>query len=107
MKKKLISLCLFLLCGAGASFAQFTRDTEFEQKEDSLNQRLSTAFEQNDYKQGERECKQLIKLFQSRPEKTQQSYTWVMQNYYYNLVRCQSMQKKKRSHPKPGIGLPI
>lgn len=95
MKKKLISLCLLLFCSINVSFAQFTRDAEFEQKEDSISQKLAVAFEKKDYKRGEQECKQLIKLFKSRPEKTQQSYNWLMQNYYYNLACCQSVLKKK------------
>ena len=95
MKKIIVSLFLLLFCGVGSNFAQLVRNVEFEVQYDSISQRLGAVYMIKDYKQVERECKQLIELFNSSSEEIKSYYTWLMKDCYYNLACCQSMQNKK------------
>lgn len=95
MKKKLVLLCVLLLCGISTGWAQFVSNSEFEKKEDALSKQMSKNFDEKDYKKGEQSCKQLIELFNAQPEETQKSYDWLISGYYYNLACCQSILNKK------------
>lgn len=90
-----ILLSMMLFFSIGISFAQSLSEAEFEQQCNSIGKELVSALDKGDYKKGEQECKLLIKVLQSRSERTKQSYNEVMCNVYYNLACCQSMQKKK------------
>lgn len=97
MKTMIITIYLLLSYGVSISFAQSNSNEVFEAQYDSIAHLLNYAYNKKDYKQAEQKCKQLIELFKSSSEDIRQYHNWLMQDCYYNLACCQSLQNKKRA----------
>ena len=95
MKERLILFCMLLLCGIGVSRAQSGNAKDFDQKEETIVQKLQQAVNEKNYKEAEKNGKALITLFKEQDENTQKKYSWLIQSYYYNLACFQSLLKKK------------
>lgn len=95
MKKRFILFSLLLMCSIGICLAQSENDKVFEKKEAALTQKLQQSFEENNYREVEKNSKALIALFNEQDKETQKRHSWVLQSYYYNLACAQSMLKKK------------
>lgn len=95
MKKRFILFSLLLLCSISMCLAQSENYKEFEKKEETLTQKLQQAFEENNYREVEKNSKALIDLFNEQDEKIQKEYDGALANYYYNLACAQSMLKKR------------
>mgnify|MGYP000352642775 CR=1 FL=1 len=79
MKERLILFCMLLLCGIGVSRAQSGNAKDFDQKEETIVQKLQQAVNEKNYKEAEKNGKALITLFKEQDENTQKKYSWLIQ----------------------------